>query len=112
MTKKQKEEIEEMEKDEASCDTSVPLGANYILKKDSNCMWIMVKKTGKNGKPWWDRCSGYYQDYEGLYESFARRKLLDTPEDRTATNFIRKMKEVQEETIRIVRALIKDGYSE
>ena len=50
----------------------------YIVVSDPQCMWIEEKYTGKNGKEYTRRVSGYVRTFKELLENFAEHKIRES----------------------------------
>ena len=50
----------------------------YIIVSDPQCMWIEEKYTGKNGKEYTRRVSGYVRTFKELLENFAEHKIRES----------------------------------
>lgn len=88
----------------------INLSESLVLKRDANCMWI--EKLGvspKTGKPTMVRVSGYYgkMAFKHLFESFAGKKFK-TIDASGADDYLRKMKEIEEETVAAIHSLLDD----
>ena len=50
----------------------------YIVVSDPQCMWIEEKYTGKNGKEYTRRISGYTRTFKELLVNFAEHKIRES----------------------------------
>ena len=50
----------------------------YIIVSDPQCMWIEEKYTGKNGKEYTRRISGYTRTFKELLVNFAEHKIRES----------------------------------
>lgn len=86
------------------------LGEKFKLQRDRHCMWIDELKPSqkRDGTPTlaWCRVTGYFRNYEDLFEDFAEKRFK-TAEASTAKKLLSEMAKIEKETKALVKEFLK-----